>query len=76
MSLCSLAKKNLIACVVFCSVSAAKFLLTHLVFWRPPGQERTRRTGAASETAEELAEALRAYIQQVDETGVRQRSSE
>ena len=72
----SVAREDLFALVLFSLVSAACFLLTYFVFSRAPGQQRRRRTGADSETMEDLAEALRSYNQQMDADVVSRRSFE
>ena len=69
--LLSLAQEDIFAFVVLCLASVAFFLLTFVVFRRPPGQQRRRRTGAVTETIEELAEALGSYIQQIGGLDVR-----
>ena len=69
-----LAQEDIVAFVCFCLASMALLLLTYLVFRWSPGQQRRRRTGVASETFEELAEALRCYNQQTDAVSVRRRS--
>ena len=72
----SVAREDLFALVLFSLVSAACLLLTYFVFRRAPGQQRKRRTGAVSETIEDLAEALRSYNQQMDADVVSRRSFE
>ena len=69
-----LAQEDIVSFVCFCLASIALLLLTYLVFRRSPGQQRRRRTGVASETFEELGEALRCYNQQTDAVSVRRRS--
>ena len=71
-----LVEESLFAFVFFCLASATLLCLTLLVFWRPPGQQRRRRTGAAPETTEQLAEALGSHIQQIGGPDVRRGSPE
>ena len=47
-------------------VSVALFSLMYLVFWRPPAQQRRRRTGTPSETIDELALAVASHGQHMD----------
>ena len=72
----SFAREDLFALVLFSLVLAACLLLTYFVFRRAPEQQRKRRTGAVSETIEDLAEALRSYNQQMDTYVVSRRSFE
>ena len=67
----SLAEEDLVAFVISCLAWVMFLILTLLVFWRPTGQQRRRRTGAVSETMEELAEALGSYMQQIGRQDVR-----
>ena len=74
-----LAQENIVAFALLCLVSVPLFFLTYLVFRRPPAQRRRRRTGAVSETLEELADALGSYSQQSQQmtaVDARRRSSE
>ena len=44
--------------VVLCALAAGLFILTYLVYRRSPGKVRRRRAGTATESTEEIAEAL------------------
>ena len=72
----SVAREDLFALVLFSLVSAACLLLAYFVFRRAPGQQRKRRTGAVSETIEDLAEALGSYNQYMGADVVSRRSFE
>ena len=69
--LLSLAKEDITAFVFLSLASVAFFLLTFVVFRRPPGEQRRRRAGAVTETIEELAEALGSYIERIGGLDVR-----
>ena len=70
------AREDVFAFGTLSLVSAACFLLTYVVYRRPPGQQRWRRMETVSETTEELAEALRSYKQQRDTHDVGRRRFE
>ena len=70
------AREDVFAFVMLSLVSAACFLLTYVVYRRPPGQQQRRRMETVSETTEELAEALRSYKQQRDAHDVGRRRFE
>ena len=72
----SLAQEDLVAFVFLCLTTVVLFLVTYLVFRRPSGKQRRRRTGAISETQDELAEALRSHSQLMDAAIVRCRNFE
>ena len=55
-------QESILVLVLLSLGSVACLLLTNCVFRRPPGQERRRRTGAVSETDEDLAEAFLANL--------------
>ena len=61
----STAKDDVFALVILCLLSAALMFLTYLVFRRPRGIPRRRRTGTTSETLEQLSEAIASHNQLV-----------